>query len=278
MLSSPLVTPSSALRVSELSVPSTIAMTRYLSSSEPSSITGRLPGHRFVRWRARVAFRSPKVLCDEVVDAQSRRTDAAVLVEALEIDRVLAFDDLARLAEQEAVHLARVRCPRVEHHAIAVQAVREGQSTAAFHPGLGFFLRGHGPAHESLDLVLAVDREAVMFPIDLADQDARPIAEAQLGEGWLRHQVVHRQAQGDVGFCARNTFSSGGGATAAALILPWTGAIAAFSVSARHAASRLACSGCSHPLLESRPRPQRFQSAKKSDRTVTCSERVASSE
>src|SRR5262245_25947001 len=199
MLSSPLVTPSSALRVSELSVPSTIAMTRYLSSSEPSSITGRLPGHRFVRWRARVAFRSPKVLCDEVVDAQSRRTDAAVLVEALEIDRVLAFDDLARLAEQEAVHLARVRCPRVEHHAIAVQAVREGQSTAAFHPGLGFFLRGHGPAHESLDLVLAVDREAVMFPIDLADQDARPIAEAQLGEGWLRHQVVHRQAQGDVG-------------------------------------------------------------------------------
>src|SRR5262245_51301266 len=62
----------------------------------------------------RVAVRSPEVLCDQVVDAQSRRPDAAVLVEALEIDRVLAFDDLARLAEQEAVHLARVRCPRVE--------------------------------------------------------------------------------------------------------------------------------------------------------------------
>src|SRR5262245_14102119 len=114
-------------------------MTRYLSSSEPRSMTGRLPEHRFVRWRARVAFRSPEVLCDEVVDAQSRRPDAAVLVEALEIDRVLACDDLARLAEQEAVHLAGVRRPRVEDHAIAVEAVREGERTAAFHPGLGIF-------------------------------------------------------------------------------------------------------------------------------------------
>src|SRR5262245_41968858 len=146
MESSPRVTPSKKLMVSELFVPKTTAMSRYLSLSEPSSITGRLPGHRFVRWRVRVAFRSPAVLRDEVVDAQSRRPDAAVLVEALEIDRVLACDDLARLAEQEAVHLARARCPRVEDHAIAVQTVREGQSTAAFHPGLGFFLRGHGPA------------------------------------------------------------------------------------------------------------------------------------
>ena len=131
-----------------------------------------------------------------MIDAQSRRPDAAVLVEALEIDRILAFDDLARLAEQEAVHLARVRCPRVEDHAIAVQAVREGQCPAAFHPGLGFFLRGQGPAHESLDLVVAVDREAVMFAIDLADQDARPIAEAPIGEGRLRHQVVHSEPKG----------------------------------------------------------------------------------
>ena len=97
---------------------------------------GRSPLHRFVRWRARVAVWSPEVSCDEVVDAQSRRSDAAVLVEALEIDRVLAVDNLARLAEQEAVHLARIRCPRVEDHAIAVQAVREGQCPAAFHPGL----------------------------------------------------------------------------------------------------------------------------------------------
>src|SRR5262245_42897933 len=78
------------------------------------------------------------MLRDQVVDAQPRRSDAAVLVEALEIDRVLAFDDLARLAEQEAVHLARVRCPRVEDHAIAVQAVREGQCIAAFHQASAF--------------------------------------------------------------------------------------------------------------------------------------------
>src|SRR4029450_13777698 len=109
-------------------------MSRSFARQEPSSIMGRSPVHRFVRWRARVAVRSSEVLCDEVVDAQSRRSDAAVLVEALEIDRVLACDDLARLAEQEAVHLARARCPRVEHHAIAVQAVSKGERTAAFHP------------------------------------------------------------------------------------------------------------------------------------------------
>ena len=107
-----------------------------------------------------------------MIDSQSRRPDAAVLVEALEINRVLAFDDLARLAEQEAVHLARIRCPRVEDHAIAVQAVREGKCATALEPGLGFFLRGHRPAHESLDLVVGVGCEAVVFAIDLADQDA----------------------------------------------------------------------------------------------------------
>src|SRR5262245_54847971 len=138
---------------------------------------GRSPVHRFAI-DARVAVLSPEMLRDQVVDAQSRRPDATVLVEALEIDRVLAFDDLARLAEQEAIHLARVRCPRVKDHAIAVQAVGEGQCAAAFHPSLGFFLRGYGPADESVDLVVAVEREAVMLPIDLADQDARPIAEA----------------------------------------------------------------------------------------------------
>jgi hypothetical protein len=200
------------------------------------------------------------VLCDEVVDAQSRRPDATVLVEALEIDRVLAFDDLARLDEQEAVHLARVRCPRVEDHAIAVQAVREGQCPAAFHPGLGIFLRGQGPAHESLDLVLAIDREAVMLPIDLADQDARPIAEAQLGEGRLCHQVVRRQAQGDVGVLRPEHLQVRERSDRSGADLAVDGGHSGFlrERTARRAAAwplRLFPS-----TLESRPTPQRFQS------------------
>src|SRR5262245_16421547 len=234
-------------------------MTPYLSSSEPSSITGRLPGHRFVRCRARFAVWSPEVLCDEVVDAQSRRPDAAVRVEALEIDRVLACDDLARLAEQEAVHLARVRCPRVEDHAIAVQAVREGQSTAAFHPGLGVFLRGQGPAHESLDVVLAIDREAEMLAIDLADQDARPIPEAQLGEGRLCHQVVRRQAQGDVGVLRPEYLQVRGRTDWSDADVALDGGHCGFLREQWRPCGGLPCSGLSHPLLESRPTPQRFQ-------------------
>src|SRR5262245_28189392 len=95
---------------------------------------------------------------DEVVDAQAHGPLAAVLVVALEVDRVLAVDDPARLVDQEAVGLGRARRPGVEDHAVAVPAVLESEPVTAFDPGLGFFLRGHGPAHEALDLVPAIDR------------------------------------------------------------------------------------------------------------------------
>ena len=109
---------------------------------------------------------------DEVVGAQARGPRAAVLVVALEVDGVLALDDLARQRDQEAVRLGRTRRPRVENHAVAVQAVPEGHRSTAFDPVFGFFLRGQGPAHEALNLILAVDREVVMLAIDLAGEDA----------------------------------------------------------------------------------------------------------
>jgi hypothetical protein len=69
---------------------------------------------------------------------------------------------------------------------------------AAFDPGFGLGLRGQGPAQEALNLVVAVDREAVVLAIDLAGEDARPVAEPQLGEGGLGHQVAHRQTERDI--------------------------------------------------------------------------------
>ena len=60
--------------------------------------------------------------------------------------------------------------------------------------------------------------------------------------------------------CARTT-----------LILPWMGAIAAFSVSDGAAVRRLGLAQvCPIQLLESRPTPQRFQSFLKPARTATC--------
>src|SRR5262245_31763120 len=97
---------------------------------------------------------------DEVVDAQARGPRAAVPVVALEVDRVLAVDDPARLRNQKTVGRGRARRPGVEDHAVAVLAVLEREPVAAFDPGLGFLLRGQRPAHEALDLVPAVDREA----------------------------------------------------------------------------------------------------------------------
>src|ERR1700704_6239228 len=51
------------------------------------------------------ALLSREMLRDEVIDAQTHGARAAVLVMALEVDRVLALHDLARLRDQEAVHL-----------------------------------------------------------------------------------------------------------------------------------------------------------------------------
>ena len=148
--------------------------------------------------RPRRAVLSPAVLRDEVIDTQTHGPRAAVLVVALEVDRVLAFHDLARLRDQKAVCLGRTRRPCVEDQAIAGPAVLERQPSTAFDPGLGFFLRGHGPAHESLNLILAVDREVVVFAIDLAGEDARPVAKPQICKGWLGHQVVHCQTERNV--------------------------------------------------------------------------------
>jgi hypothetical protein len=55
--------------------------------------------------------------------------------------------------------------------------------------------RGERPAHETLHAVLAVDREAVVAAVDLADQNARPVAELQVGEGGLHHQVADRKPE-----------------------------------------------------------------------------------
>src|SRR4051812_15155183 len=177
------------------------------------------------------------MLRDEIIDAQAHGARAAILVVAFEVDSVLALHDLTRLRDQEAVHLGRVRRPGVEDQAIAVPAVREGHRAAAFDPGLGFFLRGHGPAHESLNLILAVDREVIVLAIDLAGEDARPVAEPQIGKGWLGHQVAHGQTQRNV---ARNTLSFSRGAMGAAVISSWKGPIAASSADgARPAAGRL---------------------------------------
>src|SRR5262245_24505318 len=144
---------------------------------------------------------------DEVVDAQAHGPRAAVLVMALEVDRVLAVDDPARLREQKAVGLGRARRPGVDDHAVAVLAVPERHRATAFDPGFGLLLRGQGPAQEAVNLVVAVDREAVGLAIDLAGENARPVAEPQLGEGWLGHQAAHRQTERDMRVRGWNTLS-----------------------------------------------------------------------
>src|SRR5262245_38858069 len=132
---------------------------------------------------------------DEVIDAQACGPGAAVLVVPLEIDHVLAGHDLARLGDQKAVHLERACRPGVEDQTLTFYAVLVGQPAAALDPGLGLFLRCQRPAQKSLNLVLAVDNEGVVLAIDLADEDARPVAEAQIGEGRLGHQVVHGEPE-----------------------------------------------------------------------------------
>src|SRR5262245_62740654 len=88
------------------------------------------------------------VAVDEIVDAQARRPRAAVVVVALEIHHVLALDDLAAFLEEEAVDLESVGRPGVEHDAIAILGVVEGEAGAAFNPALGIVLRGQGPTRE----------------------------------------------------------------------------------------------------------------------------------
>src|SRR5262247_2552881 len=99
---------------------------------------------------------------DEIVHAQPRRPRAAVVVVTLEIHHVLALDDLAAFLEQEAVYLQIVRRPGIEHDAVAVLGIVVGESGAALDPGLGLVLAGHGPTHESNDLVVGVDHEPEM--------------------------------------------------------------------------------------------------------------------
>src|SRR5687767_15539385 len=122
------------------------------------------------------------MLRDEFVDRQAGRAGRAVLVVALEVDHFLVGYDLARLLQQESVHSEAFAGPCIEDDAVAVQAVLVGQSATAFDPGFGPVLRGQRPAQESLDLVLVVDDEAKMLAVDLADQYARPLAEAQAGK------------------------------------------------------------------------------------------------
>src|SRR5262245_48692462 len=136
---------------------------------------------------------------DEIVDPQANRPGAAILVVALEIDRVLAIDDFARLGQQEAIDLERACRPSIEDDAVARRAVAVGQSGAAFDPGLGLVLRGHRPAQKSLNLVRAVQREVIMLAVDLADEDTRPVAEALAGEGRFRHQMAHGESEREVG-------------------------------------------------------------------------------
>src|SRR3954463_16228148 len=190
------------------------------------------------------------MLRDEVIDAQTHRARAAVLVMALEIDRVLALHDLARLRDQEAVHRGRVRRPGVEDQAIAVPAVGEGHRAAAFDPGLGFFLRGHGPSHETLNLVPAVDREVIMFAIDLAGEDARPVAEPQIGKAGLVIRWLTARPNAMYGSFAQNTLSFSRGA-----ISSWKGAKAACSADddARPAAGRLGTAGAAKIIWTSPP-------------------------
>ena len=69
------------------------------------------------------------------------------------------------------------------------------ERAAPLDPGFGLVPRGEGPTHEALHLVLAVEREAVMPAVDLADQDARPVAEFQIGEGRLDHEVADREPE-----------------------------------------------------------------------------------
>src|SRR5262245_40175034 len=112
------------------------------------------------------------MLPDEIVHTQAAGSGAAVIVVALEIDGVPAGDDLARFAEQEAVHLERIRGPGVEDDAVAFEAVGIGEAGAALDPRLGIVAIGQGPAEETLHLVFGIGREPVMLAIDLPDENA----------------------------------------------------------------------------------------------------------
>src|SRR5262245_31398065 len=118
---------------------------------------------------------------------------------ALEIDRVLACDDLARRGNHKAVDRRRACGPSVEDHVVAVQAVLVGKLATAFDPGFGPVLRGQRPAEKSLNLIFVVNHEGVVLAIDLTDENARPVAETQVGEGRLGHQVAHGKPESHIG-------------------------------------------------------------------------------
>ncbi len=115
----------------------------------------------------------------------------------LEIERRLFAGDTTRLFDQDAADFVRIRGPGIDHDAVTVNAVFKCQRTAAIGPSQRVLFASQRPAHEALHLVRFVDDETIVLAIDLSDQDARPVAEAKLGEGVLRHQMADGQAERD---------------------------------------------------------------------------------
>src|SRR5262245_60192224 len=194
MSSASSVTPSSRLNVSLPGVPLTLAMG---ASFQVSNLICGTIGTRCCSGAASAGALSAAldVLFDERIGAQTHRTRGAVLVVALEVDRLLAQTDPTHRVKQQAPGLGRARRPGIDDHAIPVAAVLVGQARTSREPGLRLVHGGERPTNEALDLLLLVDREVVVPTIDLADQNARPIAEAQVGESGLDHQMAHRQSE-----------------------------------------------------------------------------------
>ena len=135
----------------------------------------------------------------ELVDVEPHRPRAAVLVVTLEIERLLAADDLAPFINEKSVHLGRVGRPCVEDQAVALQGVLERQCAPAFHPGFRNFPGGQSPPHEAPDLVVAVDDEIVVTTMNLTDEDAGPTAKPQVCKGGFGHEVFCGHAQRGIG-------------------------------------------------------------------------------
>jgi hypothetical protein len=75
-----------------------------------------------------------------------------------------------------------------------------------------------------------------------------------VGQGRLRHEVVHGEPKATNGLRGRNTYKSASGVSEATLMLRRTRAITAVSVSTGTAAGALACPGWSHPPAGGRRR------------------------
>src|SRR5436190_8699491 len=84
---------------------------------------------------------APDMTGNERIHRNTRRPGAPVLVVALEIDRRLVAREAARLREQDARDRVGVGRPGIDHHAVAVPAVLEGERATAFDPALGVLFR-----------------------------------------------------------------------------------------------------------------------------------------